>query len=325
MKFKKLSTLFKLSILCITIPFILVSCLKNDSEDNTALYEQQFTKWKNDGTNWDSVGYNVYMNVTNLSSDTSKPTSKNAVLISYNCYNGEGELIATTNDSIAVKYDIHKDDYIYGPYWAELQYTIPGIYVALQHLTLYSSATIIIPYDMAGYLGPLKYEVTLHKIVSDFDQFEDEQRTNYMNIIGFFSDDTVYTAIDSTLWYKLIGSDDFVKKDILYGTDLIIQLTANYCEVLPGLAPASGRQFFPINNKGTEVEYYFQDSYYFPITPAIDTMVDRMLQAGDHEADFITTSANTYGSSGFLHPTQGVYIIPPYKSIHYTVKISEIK
>jgi hypothetical protein len=323
MKKRKYMNLIKLLSL-VALTFLVSSCMKNTGDDYSAEYKRQFEEMKATRSDWnDTIGYGVCIAIDKASDDTLSPTSKNAVLISYNCYNGLNEMIATSDSATAQKKDLYRSDVIYGPTWVEIQYAIPGFYLAVQQMNLGDSATIIIPSDMAGFGGPLKYQLKLNKVISDFTKFEIQQRTDFMTNNNF-NDNTVSTAIDSTLWYKLVGSPIY-NDEVSFDKQVSIELTANYCEVLPGLVNTTGRQFLPINNKGKELDYYFENIYSFPITPAIDSVVRIMCDNHYREADFITSSVNAYGSSGFIHPSAGSYIIPPYMSIHYTIKLKAIK
>ena len=231
MKQKKYLDLLKWMIIVGTLPFMLVSCLKDTGTDPTEDYKMQFEKMKSSRTDWDSVKYDVWIAIIDSAEvpDTLKTATKDAVLISYNCYNGTGTMVATSDSLTAQKNGLYRPDVVYGPTWVEIQYSIPGIYLSMKKMRQNDSAIIIIPSEMAGYLGPLRYEIKLHKIINDFNQFESEQRAAYINNIGF-NDVNVRTAIDSTLWYKLLGSGDHKKDTIWSGATVSIELTANYCE-----------------------------------------------------------------------------------------------
>lgn len=311
-----------------TLSIVLVSCLKDNTEDNSALYAQQFASMianvelNADFTKWeDSTGYNVEMYFITKGSDTTKATGDNAVLISFDSYDYEG-IIGTSNDSTAKKHGLYRGDIIYGPTRVWIKYALPGLYVALQKMPENSKAVIIIPSAMAANSGPLKYVITMHKIIKDFTAYETQQREAYGQHIGFVVDtnSTESNAIDGTLWYKLKGTGNHTIFTPIAGEIILIELTANYCEYIPELISVQGRQFFPINNSTDSVRYSYEFTTDFPITPAIDSMIFIMGKTGYREAEFITTSGNAYETVGFVHPYLGTYIVPPYMSVHYTMK-----
>lgn len=315
-------------LLLTVVSSLLVSCLKNDDENkNEEIYKQQYLNLKADLDKipHDTVidaGYGVliyYQIFNDAIKSRSLPTVNDAVLMSYNCYTSE-KLIFTTDSALAKEKKLYEASVIYGPAWMELKYLLSGLYVGLPKMYDSSTASIIFPSDMAGGGVPLRFDITIHRVITNYNNFETEQRNKFMDITNFNAE-VVHLAIDSTLWYKFKGTGGRSAINLYYAENLSIELTANYCEYLPGFVPVEGRQFFPINSSGTALTYnYNSEDYNFPVTPAIDSMITIMNENGYREADFITTSANTYGSTGYVHPYVGNYVIPPYKSIHYTLK-----
>jgi hypothetical protein len=321
------SKLIKLIAVFTVISVLLVSCLKNNTNDNSALYEEQFQNMKKDNNmaSRDSVAYNVFMTflTDTTDADTSRATPDNAVLISYTGYDYSGALITTTDEAISRANNTYRGDVIYGPVKAIVKYSIGGIYVGLLHMPKFSKATLVIPSDMAYGTGPVKFIISLHQIIKDLPKYEEQQRKTYADTIGFDNGSIKY-AIDSTLQYKINTTGDIFVKPIYYSL-IKIKLYANYCEFEPGVLDSiPGRQFFPINKSGDTLSYRFENTTLkdFPITPAIDSMVATMKI--NEVREFITNSANAYGPDGYVHPYIGTYIVPPYMSIHYKVTLLKV-
>jgi len=324
---KILSPVFLICLLTLLV----TSCLKFE-DDNSALYAEQFEKMKesNGMVSTDSIGYNVFLKFLNYpeNPDSAMVDPEDAVLISYEVYNYAQELIGTSYADKAKEHGIYRSDVIYGPAKYIAGYLIGGLYIGLSVMPENSEAIIIIPSEYATRKGPLKYIVKLHKIIKNGPLFETQQREAYMNAINF-NDSLVKTAIDSTLWYKLTGNGNYAAKEINNGTLVTIKLMANYCEYIPGLLEnIPGRQFYKIYNYNDTITYLFENTApknNFPNTPAIDTMVTILNNAGYRQAEFITTSANAYGPTGYVYPITGINFVPSHMSVHYTITLIDIK
>jgi hypothetical protein len=315
-----------------TFSLMLVSCMKDNTDDKSALYEEQFQQMKKTYgiTSSDSIGYNVFMKflTDTTDADSTRATADNAVLFSYSGYDYSGAIMGTTYPDTALAKNIYMTNVVYGPVKYIVKYLIGGLWEGLINMPINSKAIFIFPSNMAYNTGPVKYVVELHQIITNQSKNEEQQRSAYMDTIGFFNGN-VKTAIDSTLWYKFIAEGGHDELTLDYGNTVTIELKANYCEFLPGVLTSNpGRQFFKINNVNDTISYIYLNNNAqnnFPITPAIDSMVTIMNIAGYRQAEFITTSANAYGSVGYVHPVvPGNYVIPPYTSIHYTLRLVKI-
>jgi hypothetical protein len=325
-KFNKIAFM-KIFSLASILSLLLVSCLPDNSvDDNSVLYEQQFQQMKVENyiTPSDSIGYNVYMQRLNTvpNTDSTLATADDAIIMSYIGYDYAGKLLSTSYADIAEDNDVLRTDVIYGPTRTVVKYTIGGIWLALtKKMRVNDSVLLVIPSDMASGAGPVRFIVVLHKIIKSPASYEDTQREAYMNKIGFAINETNH-AIDSTLWYNFLDAGGYPSNGYYSGETVKIKLKAYYCEYDSGIVTSiPGRQFFPINNVKEDLTYYLENTTDFPITPAIDSMLYIMDAKGHREAEFITTSDNTYGTIGFVHPYLGSYIVPPYMSVHYKLTI----
>jgi hypothetical protein len=190
----------------------------------------------------------------------------------------------------------------------------------LLNMPLNSKANIVIPDIMAyGSYQPVRYTLTLHKIIKNEGKYEEEQRETYKNAIGFSGE----FNYDTTIEYKTVAIGT-VNSGIEYNSKVTISLYAYYAEWIDGLLTKNpGRQFFPISGSSDQVIFNYQYSIGFPLTAAIDSMLPSMKI--NEVREFITTSQNAYGETGFLHPRVNYYIVPRYTSIHYKMKLLKVE
>jgi FKBP-type peptidyl-prolyl cis-trans isomerase 2 len=309
----------------ILVLVLFTSCIKDDSSEKENESRLKYEKMLDDNlmTRADSIGYGVYMKLdkTYVTNDTLKPVNTDLVILTYSGYSSDGTLLETSDSSTAQQAGKYFYDQIYGPKKVRVASKPDGIFLALLNMPLYSKATIVMPADMAYQnYEPVKYIITLHKIIKNEIVFEKEQRMAYLDSIAFGG---TYNS-DSTFIYR-INKAGTSKPEVVFNSKVTIKLRANFAEWIneANLTKNPGRQFFPINKSSDKVVYFNQYSIGFPLTPAIDSMV-AVMKIGE-EREFIVSSDYAYGETGFLHPDLQLFIVPRYTSVHYKVELVSVE
>jgi FKBP-type peptidyl-prolyl cis-trans isomerase 2 len=321
-KNKQLTGLFGIFFI---ILIFFASCIKDNTSSLETESKVKYEKLKADFgmTKKDSIGYGVYRQFVQGEAqiDTIRPVSTDYALISYSGYMSDGSLIETSDSAIAKQGNIYYNDLVYGPTKIRVGNTIAGIYLALLNMPVNSKAVIVMPSEMAyGNYEPVRYTITLHKVIKNEIKYEKDQRLAYIDSTHFQGS---YNS-DSTLYFDT-NKFDSVGQLVKFKSKVTIKLRANYVEWERDakLNKNPGRQFFPINNSSDTLRYYYHYSTGFPLTPAIDSLV-AYLKIGE-EGDFIASSDYVYGETGFLNLNFNIYLVPRYTSVHYKIKLLKVE
>lgn len=304
------------------------SCIK----DNTKQLEDQESqkienyKIKNGFSDSDTLGTGgIYFKYIKEGSGIT-PVWGDYVIMSLTGKNTDGSVFQTTDSAIAKNAGFYRPDIIYGPARTAIGYNLlEGLRMVLMHMKEGSHAKAIVPSKYA-YLDyePVVYDLVLYRVIrqANIKQYEYDQAKSYAeahSITDVYTNKTLqYPPLDSTFFRTIKeGTTAF---NLVESDSVKITLYGYYAETDTAYITASQprRTFFPINNSGTTHKFVFGETY-FPISPAVDSVLLHMKIGG--EMEMVVNSKYAFGSTGFLHPTVGAVIIPAYMSIHYHIKV----
>ncbi len=302
------------------------SCLKDDTEEYQAEHDRSMEnlKVKYGITEADLIQDGIYLHFTYMPDTISVAPvyakDQYYVVIDLAGFDSENEEpFAVTDSATAAQYDIYRADLVYGPIRTNINNSFIGFYKAIQKMPEGSSAIILFPHDQAfgGYI-PVVYRVKLYRVIQSYDEYLDNEFTEYMNHLGINSVNNMGNIQADSAYYKIVTEGDSVP-EIETSDSVKIELHAYYVETDTAYVKGfPGRCFFPINDSGDTIAFEVGTTA-FPITEIINSVVTVMKLGETRE--IITPATYAYGETGFVHPYVGLYIVPPYLSVHYTITL----
>lgn len=310
-------------LLIIIFSGILYSCLESDNTEELQLEHDQAManfKTKYAISEDDSIGDGIYMKIlTQLSEqDTVFSNGKDQIVVDLLGIDPEDNVFDVTDKSIADSFGVTRGDYIYGPLRVLVQQTFSGFYKAIQRLPEGAEAVMLFPHDQAfGGYRPILYEVQLHRVIHDIDDYINTEFNDYREKLGMTLADTL-PGYDS-IYFKIVAREDTASHDIYYGDEVQIRLTARYAESDTAYVESfPGREYFPINQSGDSISFSYGTAY-FPITEMIHIAVSHMKIGETWE--ILSPAKYVYGEDGFRHPTMSTIIVPNRMPVHYTIEL----
>jgi hypothetical protein len=320
MKFRR--DLIYVLVLCGCLTLIATSCLKNDTEERIAAHDAAFAALKASLgiTEDENIGDNIYVHFTYIppiTGDTLRPGGDDFIVTDYIGYNSKMEAFDVTNAQDAENEGLYRTDVVYGPVRLQVNQTFLGFYKAVQHMPEGSSAVMLFPHDQAfGGYEPIVYEVSLYRIIKDLAEYDSLQFLAYMDSLDISISDSLPNAPKA--FYKVLTEGDSIP-DLEIGDTITVSLYGYYVETDTAFVEGfPGRQFFPIHECSDTVRFALGDVT-FPVSDVVNYAVLAMKIGESWE--LISPSDYTYGDQGFIHPYIGVYIIPPFIPLHYTIKL----
>lgn len=326
MKNSGLIKIISLSTILVTV-FLLSSCLNTD--DEAAAEQAKINEYikANGFTDAHKKPSGIYIKFKDeagrVFNDSLSPKPGQTCIITFTGKTTDGEILETT-DSVIGKIEFPDLYFVYGPFRIKKGNTKIGIDTALYYFNPGDEATIVLPSDWANFdFEPVVYDLKLLEIISNDSAYNDltyEHKT-FMYFLGTNNFDTINPPDTFSKNFYFKGSLNpnpfkFDNKDFA-----IINLTARYAENY--YPDNSGRIFYPLLDAPLKLKRKFEDAYYFPFIPAIDTAL-RHMAAGD-VLEIAVNSSYAYSNIGFNHPRNGLSIIPPYMPVHYRIELVSVE
>jgi len=300
------------------------SCLKDDSAEKQAEHDRKLNDLKAEYsmTDADMLEEGIYRKIVSQPSDNEMvDTLKGSdyLIVDVLGRYAFDDIFDASNADQAEAAGIYRDDLIYGPYRLKLDRTFYGFYQAMLGLREGTQVNMVFSQDVAFLdYNPLAYEVKLHRVIHDLDQYNIEQNSLYIAEMGIDPQVDIVPDTDSLLLWKLIepGTDSV---DLEIGDLVYLQLFGYYVEADPSYVQGfPGRQFFPISESGDSVvgEVGVQS---FPVINSLYAAIQYMTLG--ETRDIFVPAEYAYGEDGFVHPYVNKYIIPTNMSLHYRIKL----
>jgi hypothetical protein len=304
----------------------LTSCLNDDSAEKQAAHDQALALMiqEYDISAGDTIADGVYMHITGISNeDTLKAKPGDYIILDLAGYNSEGNLINVTDSATAAENEVYRNDLVYGPVIVNINNTFPGFYTAIQHLPQGSAANMVFSADQAfGGYEPYAYEVELYRVIDDYAEYLDTCYTNYRDTLRLTEADLYDDAGFSKVYYR-VEEPGTHYKEIEIGDSVTIELHGYYAEADPLYRVDSlGREFFPFVDTIYTVTF-IKGTTYFPITEVVSEMVSDSMYINEVRT-ILTPDDYAYGSSGFVHPYTGTFLVPPGMPLHYYIKLIDV-
>ena len=317
---RKEGNVMKLGGFILLITLLLSSCLKDNSAEKLAEHDRKLNDLKAEYgmTEEDAMEEGLYRKIISETEDTIVVQSGDYIIVDVLGTYAYDDIFDASDADRAESAGIYRPDLVYGPYRLKLDKTFYGFYMALLGLKEGTEVNMVFSQDVAFLdYEPLAYEIKIHTVIHDLDQYVKEQDEAYKSALGITGTDTV-PGTDSLLFWKLEqeGTDSIdleigdVVKLCIYG--YYAETDTNYVTGFPG------RQFFPINESGDTLsgEAGVQS---FPIINSLYAAIAYM-KIGEIRDIFIP-SEFAFGADGFVHPYVGKYIIPTDMSLHYKIEL----
>jgi len=312
----------KITFAILGVFMLTTSCLDNEvgeKEDQASQKIQDYIS-RNGYTEAQNIGYGIYVKVIEEAEDGAPiPEIGQRILMSYTGKLTNEEVFETT-DSTKSNLITYPEIHIYGPKKYIVGNQIFGMDTALRTLPEGSKAEIVIPHQYAfGDYEPVVYNVDIHKVIEDDSTYEAETfaafRSNNMFV------DTLYQG----LYYKLPEGGELSDTVVVQRNDsATIQIHAYYAEDY--YADHTGRRFYPRSYETEILKYSFGADGYYPLLPAVDSVVKYLNINQTAEITFDSGAESTgnvwgLGQNGWVDPVYNIYIIEAYTPLHYRVKL----
>lgn len=308
----------------VLITILLSSCLKDNTAEKKAEHDSKMNSLKSEYgmTDSDLLEEGIYRKIISepdVKDEADTIKGGDYIIIDVKGTYAYGNVFDASDVDVAEEEGIYRPDLVYGPYRYKLDKTIYGFYSALQGLKEGTEVHLVFSHEFAFYdYNPVAYEIKVHSVIHDLDQYVLEQNAEYLEDMGIDTDADFVPGTDSLLYWKLVkqGTDsiDLEVGDIvklrLYG--YFAETDTNYITDFPG------RQFFPINESSDTLlgEAGVQT---FPLVSSLYAAIQYMT-IGEIREVFVPTEY-AYGEDGVIHPYVGKYLIPINMSLHYTVEL----
>lgn len=300
---------------------LLSSCLKDDSAEKQAEHDRKLNSLKTEYgmTEADAMEEGLYRKIIVDSEDTVTIESGDYIIVDVLGKYADNDVFDASDIDDAESYGIYRPDLVYGPYRLKLDKTFYGFYKALLGLRQGNEVNMVFSQDVAFLdYEPLAYEVKIHTVIHDLDEYVASQDASYLAALGIDPEVDIVPETDSMLYWKQIepGTDSI---DLELGDIIKLRLYGYYGETDSNYVSGfPGRQFFPINESGDTIsgEAGVQS---FPIITSLYSAVAYMTMG--EIRDVFIPSEFAFGDDGFVHPYVGKYIVPTNMSLHYRIQL----
>ncbi len=306
------------------ITMLLNSCLKDNTAEKQAEHDSKLNSLKSEYQMTDSdlleeYIYRKIISEPDVKEDADTVKSGDYIIADVMGTYAYGDVFDASNEDEAEAEGIYRSDLVYGPYRLKIDRTIYGFYSGLQGLKEGTEVNLVFSHEVAFLdYEPMAYEIKIHTVIHDLDQYVLEQNAEYLEALGIDTNVDFVPGTDSVLFWKQVqpGTDSI---DLEVGDVVKLRLYGYYAETDTNYVTGfPGRQFFPINESGDTLigEAGVQT---FPIVSSLYAAIQYMT-IGEIREVFIPTEY-AYGEDGFIHPYLGKYLIPMNMSLHYTVEL----